>query len=131
MDNEQKKNMWAIIELMGHDITAGIITPGALGGLIRIDIPVENGWRTEFIGQNAIFRIRIVSEEISRAYAIPNQVIQSFDTPVIPRDEYEKALERSRIEIERLNYRIKILNNKLIAISDLDINDNLDSLPEI
>lgn len=127
MSEEIKKEMWAIIELMGHDITAGMIRPGELGSLIRIDVPIEDTFRTEYVGENAIFRIRIVSEEIARAYALPERIIQSFDTPVIPRSEYEKALEKSRDEITRLNSHIQNLSNRLTAINSLPLKEENDN----
>ena len=40
---QQKDDMWAIIELMGHGLTAGIIKKSDLGGLLRVDVPIGSG----------------------------------------------------------------------------------------
>ena len=50
---EEKQNeMWAIVELMGHGVTAGIIRTSDLGGLLRVDVPIDGeGYRTEYYGR--------------------------------------------------------------------------------
>ena len=42
---EHKNEMWAVIELMGHGQTAGIIRTSDLGGLLRVDVPIDDGFR--------------------------------------------------------------------------------------
>ncbi|MEM7346989.1 MAG: hypothetical protein AAF485_22345, partial [Chloroflexota bacterium] len=74
-----------------------------LGGLIRIDVPMSDEdhtkFRTEFLGPNSIFRIRVVSEEIARAYAEPIRDIFSYGSPVISRDEHERLIKGVRVEL--------------------------------
>ena len=57
---DQKVEMWAVIELMGHGRTAGIIRTSDLGGLLRVDVPIEDGYRTEYYGEAAIYSIKVV-----------------------------------------------------------------------
>lgn len=116
---EVKTEMWAVVELMGHDVTAGIIRPGDLGGLLRIDVPIDDAFRTEYLGEGSIFRIRIVSEEIARAYAAPERGIISYDQPIVPRAQYEDALQKSRNEMLRLKRHIEELSNRLTAVNAL------------
>jgi hypothetical protein len=118
-EKEIKSEMWAVAELMGHDITAGIIRPGELGGLLRIDVPIGDSFRTEYLGENSIFRIRIVSEEIARAYAKPERAIISYDQPIVPRSEYENALQKSRNELSKKDRQIEALSLRLTAINSL------------
>ena len=47
----EKNEMWAVVELMGHGITAGIIRTSDLGGLLRVDVPIEDSFRTEYYGE--------------------------------------------------------------------------------
>jgi hypothetical protein len=125
MSEEKVMNndMWAVIELMGHDITAGIIRPGDLGGLLRVDVPIEDTFRTEYLGEGSIFRIRIVSEEIARAYAKPEKGIISYDQPIVPRSEYEKALQQSRNNIQKLENKIQVLTQRLTTANSLPAPD--------
>ena len=123
MDNQkvenQKQNNWAIIELMGHGLTAGIIRPGELGGLLRVDVPIEDKFRTEYYGEAAIYSVKIVSEEIARAYAMPEREINVYDTPIVPRAQFEDALRKVRREVESLQHQNAQLQNKLTAVEAL------------
>ena len=103
---------WAIAELMGHLTLAGRITkPGENGGLWQIDIPddTEAGYHTEFFASGSVYRIRIVSEEIARAYSRSNEIVE-YAAPIVTRAEHEAAMERAREIIEGL----KEQNRKLL-----------------
>lgn len=116
----KQQNNWAVIELMGHGVTAGIIRPGELGGLLRVDVPVEEGkFRTEYYGNSAIYSVKIVSEEIARAYATPEREINVYDTPIIPRAQFEEALRKVRREVESLQHQNNQLRQKLTAVEAL------------
>ena len=119
MQDQNKVDVWAIVELMGHDMTAGIMRPSEFGGLIKVDVPTDEGFRTEFIGPGAIFRIRIVSEEIARVYARPERGIIAYDEPIVPRAQYEDALQKSRNEIERMQHQVRVLQNRLTSVNSL------------
>lgn len=93
----ENNEAWAIAELMGHVTLAGRITkPGEYGGLWQIDIPNGDSYTTEFFGSQAVYRIRMVSEEIARAYARPGNEILSYEAPIISREEHMAAMERAR-----------------------------------
>ena len=119
MDENAKLDMWCIVELMGHDMTAGIMRPCEIGGLMKLDVPVEDGFRTEFIGPGAVFRIRVVSEEIARVYARPERGIIEYDAPIVPRAEFESALQKARALNDELQHKIKTLQNRLTHINSL------------
>jgi len=110
---------WAIAELMGHVTLAGRITkPGDYGGLWQIDIPEGETFRTEFFGTQAVYRIRLVSEEIARAYARPGHEVIAYNAPIITREEHEAAMERAREQI-------RILQSNLVD-SRLGLSDGME-----
>lgn len=128
---EQNKNeMWAIIELMGHAQTAGIIKTSDLGGLLRVDVPTGDGFRTEYYGAQAIYAIRVVSEEIARAYALPERDICSYDVPIVPRTEYEEALRKARYENDGLRHSIEVLERRLTQVNALPEPASADAEPQ-
>lgn len=121
--DEQKTNgqveMWAVVELMGHGRTAGIMRTSDLGGLIRVDVPIEDGFRTEYYGDSAIYSIKVVSEEIARAYALPDRHIVAYDEPIVPRQQYEKALQLARNNASQMQQQIDELTRRLTAVHAL------------
>lgn len=62
---------WAVVELMGHRKLVGYCAevPLAGGNMLRIDVPECNGRPafTEFHGNQAIYGINPVDEEVARA----------------------------------------------------------------
>jgi len=121
-ENETPMEMWAIVELMGHGLTAGIIRKSDLGGLVRVDVPIGDGYRTEYYGDGAIYSIKIVSEEIARAYARPEREIRAYDEPIVPRAQYEEALRKSRHAIAVLERHNQVLQDRLTAVNALPAN---------
>lgn len=111
--------MWAVVELMGHARTAGLIRTSDLGGLLRVDVPVEDGYRTEYYGHQSIYSIKVVSEEIARAYALPERNIIAYDEPIVPRQQYEEALQLARRNNESMQRQINELQRRLTAVSAL------------
>ena len=118
---EQQQEMWAVVELMGHGRTAGRIRSSDLGGLLRVDVPTEDDYRTEFYGAAAIYSVKIVSEEVARAYASPARAVLSYDEPIVPREQYEAALNMARSDNNALLHRIRILEGRLTAVNLLPI----------
>lgn len=120
---ENQANMWAVVELMGHGRTAGIIKTSDLGGLLRVDVPIEDGYRTEYYGEAAIYSIKVVSEEIARAYALPDRDIIAYDEPIVPRQQYEEALQLARRQNSGLQRQIDELTRRLTAVNALPAGD--------
>jgi len=119
MEESHQVDMWAIVELMGHGMTAGIIKTSDLGGLLRVDVPMEDGYRTEYYGENAIYSIKIVSEEIARVYARPERNVIAYDEPIVPRAQYEEALNKARRQIGDMEHHIRVLNERLTTVRSL------------
>ena len=69
---DRKIEMWAIVELFGHQQTAGYVTEASIGGcsFVRVDIPAaeESPALTKFYGNGAIYAMTPVSEEVVRAF---------------------------------------------------------------
>lgn len=111
--------MWAVVELMGHGRTAGMIRTSDMGSLLRVDVPIEDGYRTEYYGESAIYSIKVVSEEIARAYALPDRNIVAYDEPIVPRQQYEEALKLARHTNSQLQYQIEEMRRRLTAVNAL------------
>jgi len=103
--------MWAIVELMGHAQTAGRITkPSEWGGLMRVDVPGENGdYTTEFYGVSAIYRVRFTSEEIARAYAPKEREIMGYSAPIVTREEHDSTVRQIRAQNHQLEEKVRQL----------------------
>jgi hypothetical protein len=115
-------DIWAIAELMGHLTLAGRITkPGDNGGLWQIDIPDADSFHTEFFGSQSVYRIRIVSEKIARAYVSHHEIIE-YNAPILTREEHEAEMDRAREVIENLRHQVARLQNALPA-GDLEDDD--------
>ena len=113
--SDSNTETWAVCELMGHVTLAGRISkPGEYGGLWQIDIPEGDSFRTEFFGSQSVYRIRLVSEEIARAYSGKNEVIE-YNAPIVTRAEHENAMQRARVELSMAHQRIEELNRRLTA----------------
>jgi len=126
---ENQVDMWAVVELMGHGRTAGVIRTSDLGGLLRVDVPVEDGYRTEYYGAAAIYSIKVVSEEIARAYARPERDIIAYNEPIVPRAEYEAALQKARMENRRLERINDALRERLVSIPALPDSEDDEEQP--
>lgn len=115
----ENNESWAIVDLMGHVELAGRITkPGDYGGLWQIDIPEGDTFRTEFFGSQSVYRIRMVSEEIARAYAPRHEVIE-YSAPIITREEHESAMQRARDEFHRIQRENEELRRRLASVNAL------------
>jgi hypothetical protein len=62
-----------------------------------------------------VYRIRIVSEEIARAYARPGHEVIAYNAPIVTRDEHVAVVERAQETINTLRQRIDQLQRALPA----------------
>lgn len=63
---------WGILELMGHQRTAGRLSEEMIAGsnLLRVDIPINaQEFRTAYYGSSAIYALHVTSEETARKAA--------------------------------------------------------------
>ena len=68
----EKFDQWGILELMGHQRTAGRLSEEMIAGsnLLRVDIPVNaHEFRTVYYGSSAIYALHVTGEEEARKMA--------------------------------------------------------------
>lgn len=111
--NEQ----WATIELMGHATTAGKLTMES--GLVRVDVPEGNTFRTEYYGLSAIYSIKLVSEEISRAFVKPLVEAYEYNTPIVTREQHHKAIESLERRLSAAQREGEELRRRLTSVNAL------------
>lgn len=81
----EKFEIWAIVELFGHQKMSGQITEQLLAGanMVRVSVPETKASPAfdRFLNPSAIYAINPVTEEVARGYAERIQVkpIDSFD----------------------------------------------------
>lgn len=111
---------WAVVELMGHVALAGRLTkPSDSMGLWQLDVPEGENFRTEFFGSQSVYRIRIVSEEIARAYVKPAYPMQAYDAPILTRAEHESQIERMTDRLRDVQYENEELRRRLVSVQAL------------
>jgi hypothetical protein len=90
-ENAQKLDIWAIVELFGHQKVAGKCTEQNIAGvnMLRVDIPetVNQPGFTKFYGGASIYAINPVTEEVAKAMAANYEVkpITSWDIKEVTR----------------------------------------------
>lgn len=71
--NEQKFDIWGIIEIMGHTKLAGRISEASIGGIpmVRVDVPKIKDVQgfTRYYGKDSIFSIMPCEERMARLAA--------------------------------------------------------------
>lgn len=116
----ENNDAWAVVELMGHITLAGRVTkPGEYGGLWQIDVPDGETFQTQFFGSQSVYRIRMVSEEIARAYVRPSHAVIEYNAPIVTREEHEDAMRRAQQEYYRVQREVDELRRRLIAVNAL------------
>jgi len=116
----EENEMWGTVELMGHAQTSGRLSrPADFGGLLRVDVPIEDGFRTEFYGMAAIYSVKITSEEIARAYARPTRGVIAYDTPIVTREQHQSVVDRLEQRENTLRSHIAELERRLTSVNAL------------
>lgn len=82
--------VWAVLERLGHNRTAGRLTEEEkFGGKMgRLDVPQEDGsFVTVYFTHSVVYGLTIVSEEAARAVALRNRVepVHQWEVPKAPR----------------------------------------------
>lgn len=108
---------WATIELMGHATTAGKIVMES--GLLRVDVPEGDGFRTEYYGMAAIYSVKIVSEEISRAFVKPIVEAYAYDAPIVTREQHQKRIAEIERQLYAARNEIVELQRRLTSVNGL------------
>jgi len=101
----EKFEVFAIVELFGHNKIAGKVTEQVIGGasFVRVDVPSTEASPsfTRLLHPNAIYAINPVTEEVSTGYASRIQVkpIETWDArEVLKRIDEMKKLPEPKME---------------------------------
>jgi len=69
----QTDGQYAIVELMGHKVVAGLVSKSEMLGkpMLRVDVPATSAYPefTQFYGETAIYCVTFVSEEVAQLTA--------------------------------------------------------------
>lgn len=71
-EQDQTFDQWCVVELMGHQRTAGRIRPAAFpAGHVRLDVPATDGHEamTQILNPASVYRLTPTTEEIATAVA--------------------------------------------------------------
>lgn len=104
-------DVWAIVDLFGHNRIAGRISEQHIAGVpfVRIDVPENSSIQahTEDYHPNAIYSIKFVSEEIARGHSegLQERPIQIYELPsqlrALISPSVEDRMEERMDQIER------------------------------
>jgi hypothetical protein len=81
---------WSLIEIMGHQRLAGMVTETTVAGaaMLRVDVPEIDGVPgfTTFLGAGSIYRLTPVSEDIARRMAVQLRIkpVHAYEMPGLP-----------------------------------------------
>ena len=112
MNDTGKFDVWAIVELFGHQVIAGRVTDQTVGGetFVRVDVPVIDARPafTKLFGKGAIYSITPTTEEIVRGFLHRNreEPIQPYllAVPVQTSEPDWGELERQAREMEKADW---------------------------
>jgi hypothetical protein len=101
----ERFEIWAVVELFGHQQIAGLVTEQKIGGqsFIRVDVPEieDRSGFTKFYGPGAIYAITPTTEELART-AVDRLRVRPIEPWMI-----EEVQERPQLGIEgELEYEI-------------------------
>lgn len=103
MEQNEKLNCWAVVELMGHQKIAGHISETTVAGsaMLRVDVPETKTKPefTRFLGSSAIYAINPCTEEFAR------QCCEALDLRPVQIWEVDREIQK-KVE-ERVNWRLE------------------------
>lgn len=86
-ETPEKFETWGLVEVMGHQRYAGLITEQTVGGaaFVRVDVPAfeDRPAFTKLLGSGSIFAITPTTEQVARGIAqrLQNPPIHVWDIP--------------------------------------------------
>lgn len=99
---------WAIVELMGHKVVAGLVSKSEMLGkpMLRVDVPATSAYPefTQFYGETAIYCVTFVSEQVAKLAAESSKVnpVSVYVPDLITRQEHEEVVRGYMSQIERM-----------------------------
>lgn len=100
---------------------------------MRVDVPADdNGnYTTEFYGISAIYRVKFVSEEIARAYAPKDRIVEAYDTPIVTREQHQEVVRQLKDETYSLRDQVRELERRLTQVDALPSGKNKTDIEDI
>ena len=108
MNDLPETSNYAIVEIMGHKIVAGLISKSEMFGnaMLRVDMPATSEYPafTQFYGVSAIYAITFVSEEVAKRTAEHAAVnpVSVYVPELVTREQYNEAVRSLEDRIRRL-----------------------------
>jgi hypothetical protein len=102
---------WAIVELMGHKVVAGLVSKSEMLGkpMLRVDVPATSAYPefTQFYGESSIYCVTFVSEQVARLTAEQSKVnpVSVYTPDLITRKQHEEVVGHWREQIKQLQGR--------------------------
>jgi len=99
---------WAIVELMGHKVVAGLVVKSEMLGkpMLRVDVPETSAYPkfTQFYGDDAIYCVTFVSEEVAKLTAEQSKVnpVSIYVPILISREKHNEIIRQYQAELESL-----------------------------
>ena len=115
----EEKGQWAIVELMGHKVIAGLVQKDEMLGkpMLRVDVPATSAYPTftQFYGEAALYCVTFTSEEVARRVAEQCKVnpVSIYVPDLI-------TVEQHRAEIEALRQKMAGLRRSLLAAVEIE-----------
>jgi hypothetical protein len=100
---EQPQELWAVVELFGHQRIAGQVSEYNLGGtFVRVDVPAVNGRPgfTKLFGNSAIYGLTFVDRDVALAAAEKLGIapISKWDVAAMTTEAVRHRLEHSGVD---------------------------------
>ena len=109
-------SQYAIVELMGHKVVAGLVSKSEMLGkpMLRVDVPATSNYPefTQFYGDDAIYCVTFVSEDVATLTAEQSKVnpVSVYVPELISKEKHEKIVEdiseQYRRQIDRLRHTL-------------------------
>jgi len=99
---------WAIVELMGHKVVAGLVSKSEMLGrpMLRVDVPATSTYPgfTQCYGETAIYCVTFVSEEVARRTAEETKVnpVSVYVPDLVTREQLDNVVKEYQEKISRL-----------------------------
>lgn len=105
---EEVIGQWAIVELMGHKVVAGLVSKSEMLGkpMLRVDVPVTSAYPefTQFYGDSSIYCVTFVSEQVAKLTAEQSKVnpVSVYVPDLISRQKHNEVVGELRNQIESM-----------------------------
>jgi hypothetical protein len=99
---------YAIVEIMGHKVVAGLVSKSEMfgGAMLRVDVPATSEYPafTQFYGTASIYAITFVSEEVAKRTAEHAAVnpVSVYVPDLVTREHYDETVRELKERIREL-----------------------------